>query len=329
LRIVLRPKISSANLFLLLDPDAPPETVPDASAAEPGSEALDFLARRLANEMRSRAAAGLRRGYVERSDQQAFLQGRLDVVAQSRETPAARARFHTTHEEFVPDLAAHRLVKATAELLLTSPFISAPARAALRAALAGYAEVSSLPLDPAAFDVPCSSEDRPLIELCRLLVEGLKPADVAGDVAGPSFLLDLERVFERYVERGLRAGLLPGVLETQREFIYHAPVPARQPPLAGRPDFVLRDAGRVRCVLDAKWKALDGPPPAADVRQALAYAAGLGCGDVRLVYPGRRSTAWRYEMTERDIALTVHTLRVVGTPENCERSFRRLLRQVG
>src|SRR5687768_15835384 len=111
LRVVIRPKIPAANLFLLLDPDAPPEDAPDASAPEPGTEAIDFLARRLADAMRSRAAAGLRRGYVERADQQAFLQGRLDVAAQAREAVAARDRFHVTRDEFSPDIAAHRLVK--------------------------------------------------------------------------------------------------------------------------------------------------------------------------------------------------------------------------
>src|SRR4051812_28002342 len=70
LRVVIRPKIPAANLYLLLDPDAPPELMPDRSDAEPGTEAIDFLARRLATAMRERAARGLRHGYVERTDQQ-------------------------------------------------------------------------------------------------------------------------------------------------------------------------------------------------------------------------------------------------------------------
>jgi hypothetical protein len=146
---------------------------------------------------------------------------------------------------------------------------------------------------------------------------------------GPVFLLDLERVFEYYVRRALRTGLPPGELEVQREFIYHAPVPAGQPPFVGRPDFAIRRDGRVCCVLDAKWKVLDGPPPAPDVHQALAYAAGLGCRDVRLVYPGRRYSAWRYKLVEGETVLTVHTLRVTGSREKCERSVRRLMRAVG
>jgi 5-methylcytosine-specific restriction enzyme subunit McrC len=330
LRVVVRPKIPTANLFLLLDPEAPPDVVADTSSPETGTEAIDFLARRLADGMRARAATGLRHGYVERSDQQPFLQGRLDVVAQARESPAARDRFHVTREEFSADTVLHRLVKATAEALGASPFVSPTARTALRTALGGYAQVSSVLFDPAAFDDRrldrLAEPDRPLLDLCRLVARAIRPGERPGDAAGPAFLLELERVFERYVERGLRAGLGSDRLEVQRDFCYHAPVPAGQPPLTGRPDFVLRRDGTVVRVLDAKWKALDGPPPAADVHQAIAYAAGLGCRDVRLVYPGRRGATWRYALTENDVTLTIHTLRVVGPRERCDRSVQNLRR---
>lgn len=326
LRVVIRPKIPRANLFLLLDPDAPPDLYP--AGAEPGTEAIDFLARRLADGMRDRAASGLRRGYVERADQQPFLQGRLDVAAQARETPAARDRFHVARQEFSPDSPFNRLPKATAEAVLASPFVSPAGRDALRAALAGYADVSSVPLELRAFDAlsfnPLTEPEWPLLDLCRLLAAAMQPGD--GDAAGLAFLLDLERVFERYVERGLCTA---HNLEAQREFRYHGPVPPGQPPLAGRPDLVVRRDGKVSCVLDAKWKAVDGTPPAADVHQVLAYAVGLGCRDVRLVYPGRRWAAWRYDLTESDVTLTVHTLRVVGDRQRCLRSVARLGRSLG
>ena len=332
LRIVLRPKIPAANLYLLLDPTAPPDLVADRSAAEPGTEALDFLARRLADEMRARAAAGLKRGYVERTDQQPFLQGRLDVAAQARETPAARTRFHTSREEFTADLPVHRLTRAAAELVAGSPFVDPDTRTALRAAAAGYAGVPSTPADLAALAMFSTDRlpaaDREVLDLCRILVTALRPTDTGGDLGAPAFLLDLERVFERYVERGLAAELAAGSLEVQREFTYHGPVPAGQAALTGRPDFVVRRDGRAACVLDAKWKALDGPPPAADVHQALAYAVGLGCPDVRLIYPGRRFRTWCYELHQNQAVLKVHTLRVIGPRAECLRSLQRLSRQI-
>ncbi len=329
-RIVIRPKIPSANLFHLLDPDAPPSFTADQSAAEPGMDAIDFLGRRLAAGMHERAAHGLTRDYIEHADQQPFLQGRLDVAAQVRETPAKRDRFHVTRQEFSADSLVNRLPKATAEGLLASPFISAATRSCLRAALAGYDAVTSIPLDTQSFDLLVfdsrTEAERPFLQLCRLIVESLVPIDRGGEVASPSFLLNLETAFERYIERGLRRHF-PDI-ESQQEFCYHAPVVDGQPRLVGRPDFAIRVGGKLTSVLDAKWKLLDGPPPAGDVHQALAYAVGLGCGDVRLIYPGRRWSTCRYSLVQSHVSLTIHTLRVVGSREKCEQSMLQLVRAV-
>jgi len=332
LRIVIGPKIPKANLLLLLDPDAPPDTVSDATTPEPGTEAIDFLARQVAAAMRYQAAHGLSRAYVESTDRLPYLQGRLDVAAQARESRALRMQFHVSRDDFTADTPLHQLTKATAASVLASPFVFAATRAALQAALIGYAEVTSVKLDLHALDhLPVEQLDKPsqlLCDLCRMLAHGLRPGASSGAVTGPAFLLDLEQTFERYVEHGLRAHV-PAALDTQPEFLYHKPAPPGQPPIIGRPDFVVRGNGRLTCVIDAKWKALDGPPAAADVHQVLAYAAGLDCKNVWLVYPGRRSTTWRYELSRSDVTLTLHTLRVVGTREKCDASMRRLARAIG
>ena len=183
-----------------------------------------------------------------------------------------------------------------------------------------HLETGSLVPDPLIFEL--LEQDLKAPGESRLLFDGFQSRLATGIVSSPAFLIDLEAAFERYLERGLRAHFGER-LESQRVFCYHRPVPAGQPTLTARPDFVLRDGGQVRCAIDAKWKLLDGPPPAADVHQALAYAAGLGCGDVRLVYPGRRSSAWRYELAANSLRLTVHTVRVVGTREKCAQALHR------
>ena len=328
LRIVIRPKVPAANVFHLLDPARPPETVADSAGTAPGTEAIDYLTGRLAGLMTSQAAGGLRRSYVEVADRQPFLQGHLDVAAQARESPAGRDRFHVTRDEFTADTSFNRLTKATAETLLSSPFLGPVARTALQSSLGGYAEVSSVRLDRSLFDALPSNQldalDRNLFDLCRMLANSLRPTDAAGATSSPGFLIDMAKVFEAYVGRGLSDRLPTGSVESQRSFCYHGTVTADQPPLTGRPDFVVRRAGLATCVLDAKWKPLDGGPPPDDVQQALAYATGLGCRDVRLVYAGRRDRTWRYELTASDVVLTIHTLRVVGPRERCERSLGRL-----
>jgi 5-methylcytosine-specific restriction enzyme subunit McrC len=326
LRIAIQPKIPRANLLHLLDPNAPPEFVSDQSATEAGADAIDFLAKQLADGMRDRAAAGLRHCYVEESDRQRFMQGRLDVASQVRDAPANRDRFHVTRQEYSPDSPINRLPKAVAETIAASHFIAPATRAALRAAIAGYADVQSVPLNSEDFSAlvfdQLTEPEQPFLDLCRLLAESLQATEKPGKSVTPGFLINMERIFERYVARQLKRSFL--AIDVQREFTMHSPAPSDQPTLKGRPDIVINANGKARCVIDTKWKSLDGPPPAADVHQALAYAVGLGCGDVRLIYPGRRWSTWRYDIAESDVSLTIHSLRVVGPREKCERSMRQL-----
>src|SRR5207253_1929135 len=138
---------------------------------------------------------------------------------------------------------------------------------------------------------------RPLLDLCRLLADGLAPGERAGAVAGPAFLLDLERVFERFVTRGLTEAFAdePGAVAVQPPHRLRGDGAA--PALALRPDVTLDRGGRPVLVVDAKWKRLPraGPLPA-DVYQALAYGAALGARRAVLVYPGRRERRWTYAL---------------------------------
>src|SRR5207253_11226795 len=95
-------------------------------------------------------------------------------------------------------------------------------------------------------------------DLCRLLADGLALGKDAGPVAGPTFLIDLERVFERYVT----AGVVAAFAGRPRDHVAVQPYLHASPPVAGRPDWHLRPDvllerdGRPRLVLDVKWKRL-------------------------------------------------------------------------
>ena len=81
--------------------------------------------------------------------------------------------------------------------------------------------------------------------------------------------------------------------------------------------------GEILTILDAKWKSLSDGPQGDDVHQILAYANAFGCGDVRLIYPGKRFRTHEYHLEKSAIRLTVHTLRVVGSHDECEKSWQK------
>lgn len=331
-RLVIRPKLPLRNLFHLLDPAGPLPFAEDQIAPAPGIEALDFLAGRLAQLLTERAAAGLHRGYVERAAQGPFLQGRLDLPAQVRAAQGTKERLHSRFEEFTADVPCNQVAKATAELVRRSPLLGDPVRQALSQALRPFEAVSPAALGPESF--AAASPDRlteayrPLLDLCRLLADALGPGAAAGDTACPSFLIDMERVFESYVTDAVARAFAPGTVAAQPLHRVNRPV-AGQPDIEMRPDVVVSRAGRSVLVVDAKWKVLLGSPLVVeDVYQVLAYAAALGAARAVLVYPGRRDRVWRYPLRNASLRIEVRTLRVVGMREECERSRRRLGRRL-
>jgi 5-methylcytosine-specific restriction enzyme subunit McrC len=334
-RLLIRPKIPVRNLFYLLAPSGPGPVAEDRTTAAPGADLLDLLAAHLARLLAERAAHGLHRAYVERSVHGPFLQGRLDLPAQLRDSHGRKDRVHSQHEDFTADVPCNQIPRATAELVLRSPLLGEAARHALRRALTPFVEISPVALGPESFASATADRlaeaYRPLLDLCRLLAESLSPGEAAGASACPAFLLDMERVFERYLTAHCVAawdgkdGLTTSVQPLLRP---HSSV-AGQPDLSMRPDLILERNGRPVRVVDAKWKRLpQGALLTADVYQVLAYCAALGVERAALVYPGRRGSRWEYRFERSPVRLEVHTVRVVGPREKCLAAARRLARSL-
>jgi 5-methylcytosine-specific restriction enzyme subunit McrC len=326
-RLVLRPKLPAVNVFHLLDPFAPMPAFVNRSTPIDGTRILDVLAARLAVLLRDRATAGLRHHYAERADVTAALLGRLDLAAQLRADSARRDRLHCRYDEFTADVPCNRLPKAVAERLLDRADLSAVVKANLRNGLAAWADVESVPLTAELYAAQAppqvSSGYVSLLDLCRLLVDGLQSGDAVGARAGPAFLLDMERVFERYVTVGIDRHLTDC---TPQPLVRVSPPRLGQPDFRVRPDVLIGPPGRPRLVLDVKWKRLSRAAlTGEDVYQVLAHAAVLGAPRAVLVYPGRHNRRWRYP-TAGGPTLDVVTLRIVGDRPACERSLRRLAR---
>jgi 5-methylcytosine-specific restriction enzyme subunit McrC len=331
-RFVIRPKIPLTNVFAMLDPLAAVPSDSDRIAPERGTEALEFLAGQLATRMTERVAAGLHRAYREQSEQGTVLHGRLDLPAQMREAPGRKDLLHSQYDDFSVDVPCNRAVKATAEALLASPLLSLEGCAALRKALAGFEGVSSVPLSVRLWDEieagRLPAEYRPMLDLCRLLADSLTLNDAAGNTPAPSFLLDLERVFEMHVTRGIVEAFAQSrnyTVAVQATHTVNGPI-ADQPDLTMRPDLTIDRDGRTVLVIDAKWKRLPKNAETADLYQVLAYGTMLGAAGVMLIYPGKRWSVREYRFTHRPLRLMLCTLPVAGTRQACRRSVRRLAR---
>jgi 5-methylcytosine-specific restriction enzyme subunit McrC len=297
----------------------------------PGSpELLDLLARRLADLMLARAAAGLLRGYVEREVTEGQVRGRIDVPKQVRHGWRQPGVFGLRVDEFTPDVAWNRIPKATAVRLLSEPGLTGPTREALTRAVAAFAGVSDTPWsvsEPTVREFDARTEPyRELIGWCDLIGSG-------------EVLVSLERAFELYAERLFRAAVGDWNLGVQEPIWLHlAEDPTPRPPprlregaggwgrsLCLTPDLVVTRSGTPASVWDAKWKRPDPLP--ADAHQVIAYAALLGASDCGLVYPGRRF-GLSFLRPASDSRLSVRLLRLPLTddPARLRRAAGRLRR---
>ncbi len=333
-RLILQPKIPLRNVLFLLAPDVVPPSLPDRTEAVEGEALLDVLAGLLAQRLAERTAVGLHRGYAERNEQGPYLLGRLDVPAQMREAAGRKDQLHCRHDDFTPDVPCNQLPRAVVEALLASPLLGDGGRSALRTTLGMLESASSQPLTPdlvarAFRNAP--PEYGPLLDLCRLLADGLAPGSAAGPTPGPTFLLDLERVFERHVTRGVVTAFAdrPGwSVGAQQERLVNLPAPG-QPDIHVRPDVTIERLGEPALVVDAKWKRLPRTALVTpDLYQVLAYGTALGARHVALVYAGRRRRFWEYVFPRSPIRVTVCALDVAGDRAACERALRRLGRDL-
>jgi 5-methylcytosine-specific restriction enzyme subunit McrC len=328
-RFAIRPKLRWPNVLMLLGLD--PTHFPAGGTVEPEAGLLAVLAEAFCDRLNAVTRAGLVRGYREADAQSAYLRGRLRTADQLRDA-AARAfpdRFHVTEPVFDLDTPWNRFPRAVATALAGRPDLPADLRDRVRRAAAPLDAVSASPLAGAdfgaAFAEPRAAHYPPLLELCRLIHDGLQSADPTAAGTG-AFLLDLGRAFETYLTSALASELAsrPGwSVEAQPRFELMSSVGG---PVVLQPDIVVRRRGTARAVLDVKWKR-PGPDPA-DLHQVLAYSVLTGAPHVALVYPGRRSGRRVLVVPGSSVKVSLLRLGVVGSAEECRASMARLARAV-
>lgn len=206
---------------------------------------------------------GVRFDYQRIEEEQRFLRGQLNVVAQMRQPPGRQHHFQIRHDVFLPDRAENRLLKLALELVAKNTQDAANWRLAneLRAMLAEVPASRQV-----SQDLRVWSRDRLMAHYqaikpwCELILNQQMPIAVSGEWRGMSLLFPMEKLFECYVEGWLRQMLLPGAhLQAQSASQYLCAHDSDRM-FCLRPDLLI-DAAEQRWVLDTKWKRLDARKP--------------------------------------------------------------------
>src|SRR5690606_33091975 len=147
-----------------------------------------------------RVRAGMHQDYREQTLAAPILQGRLDVATQIREGHARPEVLHQTRDVRSPDLPCNQLIRSALDALLTTPGLAPSVRQDLTALTPSLAEVSPLPSHAWGLPLNAPREYAPLLATARLVLGGLPT--LHGATPGVAYVLELERLFDRFVIRG-------------------------------------------------------------------------------------------------------------------------------
>ena len=211
------------------------------------------MARLYQAEVRYAARNGLHRDYQHREEQLATVRGRIDVGAQISRFQDRRLPLECRYQDFTEDSDLNRVLKAAHRRLLRLPGLGPEVLRDLRGSLRLFNEVREVPYSSAT--VPdlqfnrLNEEWRAAGHLAEMILRQDSVRDVTGSVNALSFTVDMNKVYERFIEAVVhRAAREAG-------FVFEAQARRRLTArVAMKPDLVLRYAGRDVAVGDAKYK---------------------------------------------------------------------------
>ena len=237
---------------------------------------------------------GLARGYQPQEENLPCLRGRILFTPHIRENFANRARFYVGYDEFTANRPVNRLIHRALHKLIS--FTREPRNQQLLYQLRLYfADIPKSKRIDADWQRHRVDRSMPhydsVMPWVGLFLFGHGLTTFAGKHVNASMLFPMEEVFEDFVTQSFR--------RHQDKYLVRAQSP--QKPLAEigekgafqmKPDISLMDKGKVKFILDAKWKRLNEEGndskhgiSQADMYQLYSYGTQYGCETVALVYP--------------------------------------------
>lgn len=237
---------------------------------------------------------GLARGFVTRREVVPVIRGRLDLAAQLRIPSRPPSRFACVYEALDVDTAANRVLAAALQVARLHCGRDTGLAPVLRRCAGALAGVCAEPPGSLELARACAPADlghyRVALALARLILEGCATGHQAGGRQVPALIVDMPRLFERFVRGVLARGLSPAL---RARSTGRAAALDEDGRALLAPDVVIAAGRSARCVVDAKYRS-GGPAPADpaadDVYQMLAYCIGYGLPEAVLIYPEPRET---------------------------------------
>ena len=315
LSVVVRPKIPIDRVtFLIAYVLDLMKSLSDHSDLSPDSEILESIIPAFVHHTHQAVRRGLLQGYRREEEALHTIRGRIRFNAQINRRFGVPMPLEVSFDEFTENIEENRLLKTALHRLAHLPVRPAQARREIHALRPVF---NTVELGTYRRGVPevqytrLNSHYRPAVELAQLIIDNSSLELFRGEVAGASFLLDMNRVFEGFLFVALREklGLSASEWVHKRLFLDEADA------IRLEPDLSWWNGGRCRFVGDAKYKR---PPQGfqhADIYQMLAYCTAANLPSELLVYAAGEAEPGIHRIKHAGKTIEVVSLDISGPPE--------------
>ena len=286
-RLESYPKVPVRNLFYMLGVayDLPSPFRDELAKYAQLDELLEFVVSFFADLVERRLDQGLYRSYVEQEDNLMAVRGRILFAEDVRHNYVLRHRTYCRYAEFSWDIPENQIIRQVT-YLLGGWGLRPNLRRRLHRLDGALSEITSVTL-PASiisgFQYNRLNEDyRHLHQLCRLFLEGSSLSEESGPFDFQTFLVNMDKLFEKFVTEILRERALSDMVVDEQVSTYLG----HDHKVLMRPDILVSEGERVVLVADCKYKRLEPNEfKNHDVYQMLAYCTATRVQRGVLIYP--------------------------------------------
>ncbi|OBG41514.1 McrC family protein [Mycobacterium sp. E3198] len=319
-QVVVRPKITDLNRLLFLLGYAQDASIwrDDLVQLSGDEDLLPALAEAFGRIALRAVEQGLLQGYRTVTDRLPVLRGRLLAGEQMTRLYGLPVPVAVEYDDFTIDIAENRLLLLAVNRLIAVPRLGEAARRRLQRLRRILADVTVIPRGaelPKWHRSRLNARYHPALALAQIVLAAESFEHRVGDLTVTGYMFDMWRVFEDFVTTALRESLHSlggGHSVCQKSLSLD-----ERDRVVMRPDLMWLRDGKVRAVVDAKYKA-ERPEgfPNADLYQMLAYCTVLGLTEGHLVYAKGNEPIDLHTARGSGVVIHCHALDLtVTTPE--------------
>ena len=324
LNIRILPKYPMPSLLCMLaEVHELAELVAELAGYQTQSELVDLLVQIYLHQVDRVVRQGLRRTYIQQEDALVAVRGRIDPRRTTDLQLRGQARVQCRFEEYILDSVENRLLLAALKAIVRNTALSVLRRNLayqLTSVFWGVQQLTPLQRKEQkhAYD-RLNAHYHPALELAQLILTGSGILQEFGVAEANGFLMDMNRLFEKFVSRKLQKKLAPHNIHVreQQEFAFDLD---RQSTI--RPDLLFIRSTGSRLVADTKYKiGVDTGP--GDLHQMLAYCHILKIQKGILIRIGT-SQPRHFRVADRETIIQVVNVDLDGCVAEIERSLDEL-----